>query len=126
MAAALVHDEDVLVIVDALPTSVRISASAGGAAATALVNTTSTSIDFHISVQGALVPNFVKERLLTAVLTFVPARVQRVTATIPLGDIEMLEAIRQRSVRFASHAAGSTCLIDAHLAASLPGLPKHA
>jgi hypothetical protein len=40
---------------------------------------------------------------------------RQVQVTLPLGDIEILDRVRQRSVVGGFRAAGSTCLLEAEL-----------
>jgi hypothetical protein len=45
---------------------------------------------------------------------------RQVQLTLPLGDFEILDGIRRRSLLRTFRAAGSTCLVEAELPASPP------
>jgi hypothetical protein len=49
---------------------------------------------------------------------------ERLEATIPLGDSESLERLRQRAHATATRPAGSTALVDAYLSRGGHGSPR--
>lgn len=61
-------------------------------------------------------PAGTRARLVDAVLDDSDVRCRhRLQATIPLGDTEMLDRLRERGVLATFRAAGSTCLVEADL-----------
>ena len=71
--------------------------------------------DLH--VESGPVPGGTRTRLVDAVLA--DPRVHgadRLLATMPLGDTEMLERVRQRCRDVHAHAAGATKIVEARLA----------
>ena len=72
----------------------------------------------HIQVEIARghQPMWVRRRLVETVLARASSvRATRVTLSVPLGDSEVLTALRDRCRAVQTHPAGATCLIDAEL-----------
>lgn len=81
-----------------------------------LVDADTVRASLHV-VPGHL-PVGVRTRLVDAVFADPDVRAHRhVQLTLPLGDVEILDGVRRRSVLGAFRAAGSTCLVDAELPA---------
>jgi len=47
----------------------------------------------------------------------------RLEATVPLGDTESMDRLRQRTSEMSTHAAGSSALVDAELPLPPPSIP---
>jgi hypothetical protein len=64
----------------------------------------------------------VRRRLLDAVFEVPAVRESRVLrASIPLGDVDLLNGMRAHCAQVDTRAAGSTCLVDAVVAAQPKG-----
>jgi hypothetical protein len=71
----------------------------------------------HVS-PGHLPPG-TRSRLVDAVLDDPDVRARRrMQVTVPLGDTEILDRLRERGVLTTFRSAGSTCLVEADLPAS--------
>lgn len=69
-----------------------------------------------LHVASGHVPAGTRARLVDAVFDDVEVRsCHRLQFTIPLGDIEILDRVRQRGMLTTFRAAGSTCLVEAEL-----------
>ena len=80
-----------------------------------------TQIAFHAAA-GHL-PTGTRGELVDAVLDLPEVSASnRLLATVPLGDTESLNRLRERTTHMHTHAAGSTALVDA----DLPGPPAPA
>jgi hypothetical protein len=69
-----------------------------------------------LRVESGHLPMGTRKRLVDAILDApeVSSR-QRLQVTLPLGDTEMLDRVRERCDTVETRAAGATCLIDADL-----------
>ena len=69
-----------------------------------------------LHVESGHLPTGTRKRLVDAILDApeVSSR-QRLQVTLPLGDTEMLDRVRERCDTVETRAAGATCLIDADL-----------
>ena len=82
-----------------------------------LVAADTTRASLHVA-PGHL-PLGVRTRLVDAVFDDPEVQARRhVQVTLPLGDVEILDRLRRRSLLLASRAAGSTCLVEAELPAA--------
>jgi hypothetical protein len=74
---------------------------------------------------GHLSPGY-RRNLVDAVMDLPEVRAcRRLEATIPLGDAELLERLRERTVDAVTRAAGSTTLLDAIIPATeFPQSPR--
>lgn len=71
-------------------------------------------ISLHV-VPGHLPPG-TRSRLVDATFDDPDVRCRhRVQVTLPLGDVEILDRVRQRGLITTFRAAGSTCLVEAEL-----------
>jgi hypothetical protein len=70
-----------------------------------------TWVDFH--VPSGHVPPSARAGVVAAVFDLPQVHLGHVKMSLPLGDAELLDQLRRRCRRFASRAAGSTCLVDA-------------
>ena len=79
-----------------------------------LVDAETARASLHVAA-GHL-PAGTRARLVDAVFDDPEVRTRRqVQVTLPLGDTEILDRVRQRGVLAAFRAAGSTCLVEAAL-----------
>jgi hypothetical protein len=79
-----------------------------------LVDAETVRASLHVAA-GHL-PVGTRTRLVDAVFDDPDVRTRRqVQVTLPLGDTEILDRVRQRGVLAAFRAAGSTCLVEAAL-----------
>jgi hypothetical protein len=79
-----------------------------------LVDAETTRASLHVA-SGHL-PVGLRTRLVDAVFDNPDVRSRRrVQVTLPLGDTEILDRVRQRGVIATFRAAGSTCLLEAEL-----------
>ena len=70
--------------------------------------------DLH--VESGHVPGGTRSRLVDAVLDLPEVdEAQRLVATMPLSDTEMLQRVRERCVQVEAHPAGSTKIVEARL-----------
>jgi hypothetical protein len=70
--------------------------------------------DLH--VESGQLPGGTRTRLVDAVLEHPRMNdAQRLLATMPLGDTEMLDRVRQRCRDVRAHAAGATKIVEARL-----------
>lgn len=70
--------------------------------------------DMH--VESGHLPGGTRARLVDAVLDSPEMdRAERLLATMPIGDVEMLERVRQRCDDVEARAAGATKLVDVRL-----------
>lgn len=78
-------------------------------------------VDAHVAraslhVVSGHVPTGTRTRLVDAVFDDPDVRARRqVQVTLPLGDAEIMDRMRQRGVVADFRAAGSTCLVEAEL-----------
>jgi hypothetical protein len=69
-----------------------------------------------LHVESGHLPAGTRTRLVDAVFDDPDVRTRRqVQVTLPLGDTEILDRVRERGVLAAFRAAGSTCLVEAAL-----------
>lgn len=91
----------------------------GRTLATADVHATDTSGVLHsdLHVESGHLPSGTRTRLVDALLDL-PAvdQADRLVATMPLSDTEMLARVRERCDDVEAHAAGSTKIVDARVA----------
>jgi hypothetical protein len=70
--------------------------------------------DLH--AEAGRLPDGTRARLVDAVLEHPQVdEAERLLATMPLGDTEMLDRVRQRCGSVEAHAAGATKIVDARL-----------
>lgn len=75
--------------------------------------------DLH--VESGHLPAGTGARLVDAMLAHPDVdHADRLVATMPLGDVEMLERVRQRCDEVVTHAAGSTKLVEARVTHQVP------
>jgi len=73
--------------------------------------------DLH--VESGPLPPHTRTRLVDAVLEHPDVHAaDHLVATMPTGDIEMLERVRERCEDVEAHSAGATKIVDARLTAS--------
>jgi hypothetical protein len=85
------------------------SAEIHGTAVAGLVHT-----DLH--VESGQLPAGTRARLVDAMLAHPDVdHADRLLVTMPLGDVEMLERVRQRCGDVETHAAGATKLVEARI-----------
>jgi hypothetical protein len=106
--------------------TIRIEAD-GHTVATAEVHPTGEPGVVHsdLHVESGHLPGGTRTRLVDAVLEHPQVDVaERLLATMPLGDTEMLARVRERCLQVEAHAAGATKIVEARLehAASAPVL----
>ena len=76
-------------------------------------------IDLH--VESGPLPAGARSRLVDAVLAHPDVdHADRLLATMPLGDVEMLRRFRQRCGAVKAHAAGATKVVEAHVKHEAP------
>jgi hypothetical protein len=69
-----------------------------------------------LHVESGHLPGGTRARLVDAVLEHPDVdQAERLVATMPLGDTEMLDRVRERCDDVAARAAGSTKIVEAHL-----------
>ena len=91
---------------------------AGRTLASAEVHATTVPGVVHsdLHVESGHLPGGTRRRLVDAVLEHPQVdEADRLLATMPLGDTEMLERVRERCDHVEDRAAGATKLVDAHL-----------
>jgi hypothetical protein len=77
----------------------------------------SSCVDVHFHVRGGHVPAKVRADLVDTVFELPEVGPQRLLqASVPLGDAELLDALRRRCSSMDTRAAGATCLVDGVLA----------
>jgi hypothetical protein len=90
----------------------------GQTLATAEVHPTETSGVVHsdLHVESGHLPVGTRSRLVDAVLAHPDVdNADRLVATMPLGDTEMLERVRERCDQVEAHAAGATKVVEARV-----------
>ena len=95
----------------------------GRTMATAEVHRTGVAGLVHtdLHVESGHVPAGTGARLVDAVLAHPDVdQADRMLATMPLGDVEMLERVRERCDQVQAHAAGATKLVEARVARHVP------
>src|SRR6266545_4771885 len=71
-------------------------------------------VQVRIRIDRGHLPVQVRRRLLDAVFDLPPLRsTVAVQASLPLGDVDLLAALRTHCSHVDTRAAGSTCLVDA-------------
>jgi hypothetical protein len=89
--------------------------------ATADVMDDGTAVQVRFNVSHGHLPKQVRHRLVDAAFELPALRgARRLLASIPLGDVDLLNDLRARCARMDTRAAGSTCLVDAVVVAE-PG-----
>lgn len=119
----------VVVTVDRGPTGVRVSASTDEGVVAATVHASPAMTDVRITLESGRVSPQVKRQLVESLFELDALREEcDVEATVPLGEVEILDALRAHATIFATRAAGSTCLVMAHVepdpAAEAGGPPR--
>jgi hypothetical protein len=67
-------------------------------------------------VESGHLPLGVRSRLVDAVLALpLVVRAERLVASVPIGDAEMLDRMRERSSDIQAHYAGATTIVEARL-----------
>jgi hypothetical protein len=97
--------------------TIRIEAD-GRMVAEAEVETTADPAVVHsdLHVESGPLPPATRARLVDAVLEHPDvSAAEHLVATMPLGDTEMLDRVRQRSSDVQVHAAGATKIVDARV-----------
>jgi hypothetical protein len=104
------------------PPRIVIDADDGATLAVAHVDPVDAdTVRASLHVVPGHLPAGVRTRLVDAVFDDPEVRARRhVQLTLPLGDFEILDGVRRRSVLVTFRAAGSTCLVEAELPASHP------
>ena len=75
----------------------------------------------ELHVESGHLPAGTRARLVDAVLAHPDVdHAERLLATMPLGDVEMLERVRERCGEVEAHAAGATKLVEARVTHQLP------
>ena len=95
----------------------------GHTLATAEVHRTDVAGLVHtdLHVESGHLPAGTRARLVDAVLAHPDVdHAERLLATMPLGDVEMLERVRERCEQVRAHAAGATKLVEARVAPRVP------
>jgi len=70
----------------------------------------------ELHVESGHLPQGTRSRLVDAVLEHPEVgRAERLVATLPIGDTEMIERVRERSEDVELHAAGATKIVEARL-----------
>ena len=95
----------------------------GRTMATAEVHRTDVAGLVHtdLHVESGHLPAGTGARLVDAVLAHPDVdQADRMLATMPLGDVEMLERVRERCGDVEAHAAGATKLVEARVTHRLP------
>jgi hypothetical protein len=95
----------------------------GHTLATAEVHRTDVAGVVHtdLHVESGHLPAGTRARLVDAVLAHPDVdHAERLLATMPLGDVEMLERVRERCDQVQAHAAGATKLVEARVAHRVP------
>jgi hypothetical protein len=95
----------------------------GQTLATAEVHTTADPGLVHtdLHVESGHLPAGTRARLVDAVLAHPDVdHADRMLATMPLGDVEMLERVRQRCDEVETHAAGATKLVTVRMTPRVP------
>lgn len=87
-----------------------------GAEATVVLEQTSVRVSFHID-SGHL-PPATRRDLVDSVFSLSQVKPGRVLhASVPIGDVELLDALRRRFPGLTVRPAGTTCLIEGVLGA---------
>ena len=69
-----------------------------------------------LHVESGQLPSGTRRRLVDAVFDDPAVRsCRQLQGTLPLGDTEILDRMRERGLAVSSRAAGSTCLVEAEL-----------
>jgi hypothetical protein len=95
----------------------------GHTLATAEVHRTDVAGVIHtdLHVESGHLPAGTRARLVDAVLAHPDVdHADRLLATMPLGDSEMLERVRERCDEVEAHAAGATKLVEARVTHDAP------
>jgi hypothetical protein len=95
----------------------------GHTVATAEVHRTDVAGLVHtdLHVESGQLPAGTRARLVDAVLAHPDVdHADRLLATMPLGDVEMLERVRERCEQVQAHAAGATKLVEARVMRHVP------
>ncbi len=95
----------------------------GHTVATAEVHRTDVAGLVHtdLHVESGHLPAGTRARLVDAVLAHPDVdHADRLLATMPLGDVEMLERVRERCQQVHAHAAGATKLVEARVMRHVP------
>jgi hypothetical protein len=90
----------------------------GHTLATAEIRRTAVAGVVHtdLHVESGHLPAGTRARLVDAVLAHPDVdHADRLLATMPLGDVEMLERVRERCQQVRAHAAGATKLVEARV-----------
>ena len=83
--------------------------------ATVILEPTCVFISFHLD-SGHL-PAQTRQELVDSVFELSEVSSGRTLhAAVPMGDVELLDALRRRCVSMTTHSAGATCLVEGVLA----------
>ncbi len=98
---------------DPRPLTHRHVAEVSHGAVTADVLVDELRVEIRIAVSGGHIAPGDRERLLDQVFATPQVAAARIIrASIPVGDVELLDALRLRCKALRVRAAGSTCLVD--------------
>ena len=95
----------------------------GHTVATAEVHSTDVAgtVQTDMHVESGPLPAGARTRLVDAVLAHPDVdHADRLLATMPLGDVEMLQRVRERCDDVEAHAAGATKLVEARVQHEVP------
>ena len=94
----------------------------GQPVATADIFEDSLGIQVRFNIEHGHLPMQVRRQLVDAVFDLPTMRtIRTVRASIPLGDVDLLNGLRSHCARIDTRAAGSTCLVDAVVEDQSPG-----
>jgi hypothetical protein len=99
------------------PSTVQIRADGRLVAAAEVAPTEEPGVvHSEMHVESGHLPQGTRSRLVDAVLDHPEVDgAQRLVATMPINDTEMLDRMRERSDEVATHAAGATKIVEARL-----------
>jgi len=90
----------------------------------ALPDAIGPALSVHIECASGHQPPWARRLLVHDVLARAErAEVERVLVIIPLGDSEVLDALRAHCHDVVTRSAGSTCIVEARLGVAVPAAP---
>lgn len=100
-------------------TEVRAGGRAVARASTQLLpGPTGDTLNIHIDCEAGHQPPWARRLLVHDLLNRAGhAGIEQVLMVIPLGDVELVEALREHCEPVATRAAGSSCIVEARLVA---------
>jgi hypothetical protein len=79
------------------------------------VRATKEAVQAELRVEAGHLPTGTRTKLVDAVLEISNAEPGvPLSATLPAGDVEMLQRMRERCTTVTTRAAGATCQVDTH------------